>query len=78
MLLVAKHLDLLLGLQVVKKTGGSSTEEKKKSTSTKVRPYETTYYDLLAAYAYYSSLPGILKRKCDYYLLAALGIRILD
>lgn len=26
MLLVAKHLDLLLRLQVVKKTGGSSTE----------------------------------------------------
>jgi hypothetical protein len=31
MLLVAKHLDLLLGLQVVKKTGGSSTESKIKN-----------------------------------------------
>ena len=30
MLLVAKHFDLLLGLQVMKKTGGSSTEKKKK------------------------------------------------
>jgi hypothetical protein len=29
MLLVAKHFDLLLGLQVMKKTGGSSTESKK-------------------------------------------------